>query len=90
MKRTRHSTAWWVIWIGAGALFALHQDFWNWDSTTLVFGFLPIGLAYHVAFSIAAGLLWLGAVRFAWPSHIEEWADQTAPSSARPPTGTNG
>ncbi len=57
------------------ALFVLHQDFWNWDNRSLVFGFLPAGLAYHGAFSIAASLLWLFAIKFAWPAEVEAWAD---------------
>ena len=41
-----------------------------------MFGFLPIGLAYHALFSLAAGLVWYLAVRFAWPAELEAWADQ--------------
>ncbi len=49
----------------------LHQDFWFWRSRYLVFGFLPVGLAYHAGFSVAAALtMWL-LVRYAWPSHLE-------------------
>jgi hypothetical protein len=33
----------------------LHQDSWNWKDKTLVFGFLPIGLAYHAGFTILCG-----------------------------------
>jgi len=65
-----------IIWILAAALFVLHQDFWNWGNDTLVFGFMPIGLAYHAGFSLAAALVWLGAVKFAWPSELEAWADE--------------
>lgn len=67
-----------AIWIIFAVLFVLHQDFWNWDDTTLVAGFMPIGLAYHAGFSIAAALLWTAAVRFAWPSDIEQWATDDA------------
>ena len=54
-------------------LYVLHQDFWFWhDARPLVFGFLPIGLFYHAAFTIvSAGALWL-LVAFAWPSHLED------------------
>ncbi|WP_193211721.1 DUF3311 domain-containing protein [Luteolibacter marinus] len=57
-------------------LFALHHDAWNWDNTTLVLGFLPIGLAYHAGYSIVAGLFWYLVSRFAWPESIEKWADE--------------
>ena len=54
-------------------LYLLHQDFWLWrEARPLVFGFLPVGLFYHAAFTVAsAGALWL-LVKFAWPSHLEE------------------
>jgi hypothetical protein len=54
-------------------LYILHQDFWFWrEARPFVFGFLPIGLFYHAAFTVAsAGALWL-LVTFAWPSHLEE------------------
>lgn len=57
-------------------LFALHHDFWNWANTSLVFGFIPVGLAYHAGYSIAAATLWFLVCRFAWPHSIETWADQ--------------
>ena len=63
------------IWLAAIVLFFLHQDFWFWSDTTLVFGFLPIGLAYHAVYSIAAGCLWACAVKFAWPKTIENQAN---------------
>jgi hypothetical protein len=67
-----------LIWILVAALFVLHQDFWWWDDTSLVMDFMPIGLFYHAAFSIAAGLLWALANKLAWPEHIEAWAAETA------------
>ncbi len=57
-------------------LAVLHQDFWFWGDTTLIFGFLPIGLAYHIAFSLTAASVWALAVRFAWPGEIEAWASE--------------
>ena len=56
-------------------LFFLHQDVWFWDDQSLVLGFMPIGLAYHAGFSIAAALLWASAVKWAWPSDVEAWAE---------------
>jgi len=65
---------------GVVALLAvLHWDFWLWDDATLLFGFLPIGLAYQGLFSIAACLVWVAAVRFAWPEPLEAWADEIQP-----------
>lgn len=69
----------WVIFV---LLFFLHQDVWFWDDRTLVFGFMPIGLAYHALFSIAAALLWASAIKWAWPSDIETWADEPTTDAA--------
>ena len=54
-------------------LYLLHQDFWFWrEARPLAFGFLPIGLFYHAAFTVAtSAVLWL-LVKVAWPSHLEE------------------
>lgn len=50
----------------------LHQDFWWWNSIEpLVFGFIPIGLAYQVGVSIAAAILWAMAVHFCWPRDVD-------------------
>lgn len=65
-----------TIWIIFAALFVLHQDFWNWDSQTLVFGTIPMSLAYHAGFSLAAVTLWAMAIKWAWPSEVEAWADE--------------
>ena len=55
------------------ALYVLHQDFWNWRTAyPLVFGFIPIGLFYQAAFSVAAALVMWLLVKLAWPSHLEE------------------
>ena len=36
-------------------IYVLHQDFWNWkQADPLIFGFLPIGLAYQAGYSILA------------------------------------
>ena len=50
----------------------LHQDFWFWDRIEpLVFGFIPIGLAYHIGVSMAAGILWAMAVCYCWPKDVD-------------------
>ena len=57
-----------------------HYDFWLWDDTTLVFGFIPSSLAYHAGISLLAALAWTIVVTCAWPDEIEAWASQ-APTS---------
>ena len=63
------------IWIAFVVLFVLHQDWWLWDDRTLVFGFLPSGLAYHATYSLVAAGLWWVAISIAWPGEFEAWAD---------------
>ncbi len=74
--RDRSKRRW--VWAGFIALFVFHQDSWWWDDRHFVFGFLPIGLAYHALLTLAAGLLWALASRYAWPSEIEEWAEESS------------
>ena len=64
------------MWVAAAVgvlLYVLHQDVWFWtDARPLVFGFMPIGLFYHAAFTVASSaVLWL-LVTLAWPAHLEE------------------
>ncbi len=64
-------------------LVILHQDFWWWHThEPLVFGFIPIGLAWHVGISLSAALIGLLAVRFCWPPEVDETeeADGSRPS----------
>jgi hypothetical protein len=54
------------------ALYVLHQDMWFWRTARpLVFGFVPIGLFYHAAFTAACSLVLWVLVRRAWPDHLE-------------------
>jgi len=54
-------------------VYFLHQDFWNWKKAEpLVFGFLPIGLAYHAGYSVLAAILMAVLVKVAWPKHLED------------------
>ena len=54
------------------AIYILHQDFWNWKrAAPLIFGFLPIGLAYQAGYSILAAALMAVLVRTVWPKHLE-------------------
>ena len=69
----------------AALLYVLHQDFWFWyQARPLVFGFLPIGLFYHAAYTVALSVLLSLLVRFYWPEHLED--NPQAHSSARPPS----
>lgn len=59
-------------------LYALHQDLWFWrEARPLVFGFLPVGLAYHAAYCLAVAALMWTLTRVAWPAHLEGAAPET-------------
>jgi len=64
------------IWLLIFLLLVLHQDNWFWTDARLVFGFLPVGLFYHACISLAAGFLWWLAVRYSWPTDLEESAPE--------------
>lgn len=57
-------------------VFLLHQDFWNWRNGGLVFGILPVGLAYHAAYAIAAACLMAVLVKFAWPAELDRFESE--------------
>ncbi len=63
-------------------VYVLHQDFWNWRQyKPLIFGFLPVGLAYHAAYSFLASVTMAVLVKFAWPKHLEGVTDHGAEGS---------
>lgn len=64
-----------LIYGGLVLLAILHQDFWWWHDATLVFGFMPIGLAYHALYSVVAGLAWYLVLTYAWPAELERFAE---------------
>ena len=62
-----------VIAVGVLVLCVLHQDVWFWRTARpLLFGFLPIGLAYHAAFCLASALFMWALTSIAWPHHLEQ------------------
>lgn len=68
------------------ALIVLHQDFWNWHTyEPLVFGFIPIGLAWHVGISLAAGALSWFMVTYCWPKDVDALEESTAGHSSNVP-----
>ncbi|HEX3718558.1 MAG TPA: hypothetical protein VH595_11370 [Verrucomicrobiae bacterium] len=59
------------------AVYVAHQDLWNWTkSAPMLFGFLPPGLSYHAAYSVATAVMMAVLVKFAWPKHLEEPDDK--------------
>ena len=65
-----------ILILSVFGLYILHQDIWYWNvARPLIFGFLPIGLFYHAAYSVAVSVLMLLLIKYAWPSHIEREAE---------------
>lgn len=65
------------------ALYLLHQDVWFWDQARpLLFGFLPVGLAYHAGYCLTVSLLMWTLTRVAWPAHLES-SDETTRDVSR-------
>ena len=56
-----------AVWGLVALLVVLHQDNWNWDDDTLVWGWMPKTLLYHAGISLAAAVTWFLATLFAWP-----------------------
>jgi Protein of unknown function (DUF3311) len=73
-----------LLVLGISAVYLAHQDFWNWTRVEpLLFGFLPIGLWYHAAYSLlASALMWL-VVKFAWPRSLEDIEKNLPATSTR-------
>jgi Protein of unknown function (DUF3311) len=73
-----------LLLLGISAVYLMHQDFWNWMRVEpLLFGFLPIGLWYHAAYSLlASAWMWL-LVKFAWPKSLEDIERKLPQSEAR-------
>lgn len=69
-----------AVWSLVVLLIILHQDIWYWDDARLVGGIMPIGLFYHGCISLAAGITWFLATKYAWP-----FDDSTA-TAVQPPT----
>lgn len=66
----------------------LHHDLWNWTNKSLVLGFLPIGLAYHIGYAFLASFTMAVLVRYAWPHDLErETLDLVAHHTDEDPRG---
>ena len=68
-------------WIAFGLvvlMIVLHQDFWFWLDSRLVFGFLPVGLFYHVCYSILAACVLALLIKLVWPHELDEHEETPA------------
>jgi hypothetical protein len=61
-----------LLFVLIALVYVAHQDLWNWKKyEPLIFGFLPVGLAYHAAYSVLCALMMAVLVKVAWPKHLE-------------------
>ncbi len=73
----------WLLLILTLGLIVVHQDFWNWaQAQPLWFGFLPVGLWYHICFAIACAILMGLLVKFCWPTELESAQPETPEARA--------
>ncbi|MEO1524111.1 MAG: DUF3311 domain-containing protein [Planctomycetota bacterium] len=70
----------WIVAILVVLLLILHQDNWLWHDDTLVLGFLPIGLFWHLCLSVAACLTWWLATVIAWPGDDDVQSEEEVAS----------
>ncbi|MCE7909527.1 MAG: DUF3311 domain-containing protein [Candidatus Omnitrophica bacterium COP1] len=73
-KNSGHASHWYLL-VLIPVMVILHQDFWLWTRPALVFGFLPVGLAYHIGYSILASVVMWLLVKLAWPAHLEQFEE---------------
>ena len=71
-----------LFWIALLALMVLHHDWWFWNDGRLLFGFLPVGLAYHALISLAAGALWAWAAFCVMPEYFSGDAEEESATTA--------
>ena len=68
-----------LLIVAVAGVYVLHQDLWFWRAARpLVFGFLPVGLAYHGLYCLTVSALMWWLTRTAWPAHLET---QDAPTN---------
>ncbi len=60
-------------------LYALHTDIWYWNDGRIVLG-LPIGVTYHVVWMIAVSVVYWMAVRYAWPTQLDDGLETSPPT----------
>jgi hypothetical protein len=66
-------------------LLFLHEDFWWKSDPRLVFGILPVSLAYHIVWTLLVAVGWFLVARFCWPAGLD--GDPALRSNAAEKTG---
>lgn len=74
-------------------LYVLHTDVWYWSDPRIVLG-LPIGVTYHVLWTLVVSVAFGLAVRYAWPEELEALgptagSDRVSPSRGAAESGAD-
>ena len=56
----------WALYAALFVLYLLHNDLWLWDDARLIAS-LPVGLLYHVVYSLVVSVALALLVGLAWP-----------------------
>ena len=68
-------------------LYVLHTDVWYWNDSRIVLG-LPIGITYHVLWTLLVTVVFGLTVRHAWPDQLEA-AEPGAPAESTAPAAND-
>ena len=80
-----------LLSVAIAVVYLLHQDVWFWRTARpLVLGILPVGLAYHAVYCLAAAVLMWVVTTIAWPAYLDVDAgsgagDERAGAQRTPP-----
>jgi len=74
-----------LLFVLVALVYVAHQDLWNWKKADpLIFGFLPVGLAYHAGYAVLCAIMMAVLVKFAWPKHLEAQEEPEAGNNPPP------
>ena len=65
-----------LLYLTVFVLYLLHNDLWGWTDARGGLG-VPVGLLYHVGYCLAAAVLMILLVTYAWPHHLEVHEEDT-------------
>jgi hypothetical protein len=69
----------WIPPLLVAVVVLLHQDTWFWRSKALVLGFLPVGLFYHIVYTLLCAMTMWTLILYVWPQHLD---DEAKPESS--------
>lgn len=70
-----------VVYLALAVLWLTHTDIWYWDDPRIVLG-LPIGVTYHVLWSLVVSVVFWLVVKYAWPDELEAQVEALAQTHA--------